>query len=280
MKFSVLTACRTLDNRVLRTAASITGQSAVRDGTAELDYRVRTCDPDPDPECRARLAAQGVVVETAPDRGLYDALGESFADSKGDIFSYLNAGDLYHPEAFAILQEAFALPGVEWVTGYSALCNDLGQWIAAWKPTRYEREFFPCGGYCSPRPRQPWVQQESTFWNRRLHASIDFAALRRFSLAGDYYLWMSFSRLASLYSLHGLLGAFLVNPGQLTTDKTPYYEEIRPYLEGPGVRRSFLMWVDFRAPWWLKFRLQHVLAPQASSTAIHYNTGVARWEIV
>ncbi len=45
----------------------------------------------------------------------------------------------------------------------------------------------------------PFVQQESTFWDKELHNKISFEKLKAFKFAGDYYLWQTFIKYSPLY---------------------------------------------------------------------------------
>lgn len=278
MTISITTACNKTDARLERTAASILNQSAVLSGRIRLEYFIVTCDPTPDREMLSRLEERGACIITEPDKSLYDGLAKGLTRSTGDVVGYLNAGDLYHPEAFAILEDVFRLKDVEWVTGYSALCNDFGQMIAAWKPARFDPDLFACGAYCSLVPRRPWVQQESTFWNRRLHGTIDYDRLRTFRLAGDYFLWMTFSQTAPLRSVLGFLGSFLINPGQLTEDLRPYVKEIQPHLAAPTRSQRLRMFIDFKCSWRTKVRMDRLLRRDLARNEIGFNIQTNQWE--
>ena len=72
--------------------------------------------------------------------------------------------------AFDCLQ----LPGVRWITGYAANCNERSQVVACSLPLRFRRNLFDCGAYGTALP---FLSQESTAWRRELHATVDFRRL-------------------------------------------------------------------------------------------------------
>ena len=56
--------------------------------------------------------------QSGPDGGQYSAIQEGFRRSTGEIMGWLNADDMFHPGAFAVVSDIFlACPEVEWLTG-------------------------------------------------------------------------------------------------------------------------------------------------------------------
>jgi len=278
MHFSIVTACLQADERLERTAQSIANQPGM---SGDSEHIVVCSDTSgASDEILAKLAGKGVHVINENDNSLYDGLAKGMQAATGDIVSYLNAGDLYFPEALATMAEAFRLERVGWVTGYATLCNERGQKIAAWKPAPFDRELFKCGAYCSDLPRHPWVQQESTLWKRELMHGLDWDRFRSFRLAGDYYLWMHLSERADLYSLHALVGSFLCNPGQMSSNRQAYFNEIQPFFSQPSLRQRLKMWVDFRASWQLKVKADRLLRGRCPNRVIQFSPDLDRWCIV
>src|SRR5512139_3842863 len=120
MKFSVITPCLNAAAHIGETAASVLGQSALRDG-ATLEYIV--CDggsTDGTVEILRGLASPAMRVISESDGGLYDALARGLRLATGDVVAYLNAGDYYHPHAFRAVQEVLsARPDCRWLTGFA-----------------------------------------------------------------------------------------------------------------------------------------------------------------
>lgn len=57
-------------------------------------------------------------VVSEKDQGMYDAIVKGFALATGDIFSWLNADDMYMPWALRIMEEAFRVKQVHWIMGH------------------------------------------------------------------------------------------------------------------------------------------------------------------
>ena len=62
----------------------------------------------------------------------------------------------------------------------------------------------------------PFIQQESTFWKKELNELIDLDKLKKFKLAGDYYIWSSFSKKHKLEIIQTHLGGFKIHENQLS----------------------------------------------------------------
>lgn len=231
-KFTVVTPCRDASERALSTAESIVRQRAVRSGRVGLQYVV--CDGGSD-GTGARLRRElgdAVTVLCEPDRGMYDALAKGLRLAKGDVVSYLNAGDTYHPSAFDVVADVMEAHDVRWITGMQVHCNDALQVIAASVPFRYRREFLLRGLYGR---RLPFLMQEATFWARSLLETVDLGALAAQRLAGDYYLWRCFAQVEEPAIVASYLGGFTHHPGALSGDLGAYRAEMAQLAEPPRV---------------------------------------------
>jgi glycosyltransferase involved in cell wall biosynthesis len=241
-KFSVVTACRNAERHIEETVRSVLGQSLFKAGKAELEYLV--CDGASTDATLAILRPferDGLQVISEPDGGFYDALAKGLQRASGDYVAYLNAGDLLHPGGLAIAAECFELPGVDWLTGYAAVCNERSQITQCWLPYRYRRNLFACGAYGR---FLPFLQQESTVWRRKLHAAVDFGVLERLRLAGDSYLWRCFATLSDLHIVRGLIGSFRVHRGQISERMGDYRQELRSFSRAPSVRERVQCAID------------------------------------
>ncbi len=278
MKFSIITPCRNAAALLGETIESIVNQTAVRDGSVALEYRiVDGASTDDTAAVVEKYADYGVVFHSEPDSGMYDALAKGLQRATGDVVAYLNAGDTYHPHAFEVLAEVFTRPGVDWVTGYSVLQNERSQIIASWKPPRYRREFFETGVYLGPHPR-PGVQQESTFWSAKLNRAIDFQKLRGFRLAGDYFLWHSFAAQAPLHSVYSHLGAFRIHHGQLSSSIEAYHEEARSLVRPMTFREKLTEYWEYRSNPALRGFLWNHILPPSPARIFEYDCAEARWK--
>jgi hypothetical protein len=184
---------------------------------------------------------------------MYDALAKGLQRATGDVVAYLNAGDVYHPAAFDVLSDVFESDRTEWVTGISVLLNPHGQVFRVRVPFRYRSSLIRAGIYGGGG--LPFIQQESTFWSKRLNATIDFARLRAFKYAGDFFLWKSFAAAAPLTIVESFLGAFRVHPGQMSENMAAYRRELREAADRPRLIDHVVAALDlpvWYAPSWVK----------------------------
>ena len=103
--------------------------------------------------------------QSKPDGGQYAAINGGFRRTTGEIMTWLNSDDKFHPDAFLTVAAIFMLRNdVDWITGRSNTLNELGEqswiceYIIPWSRLKYLKKEF----------KEPWIQQEGTFWRRRL----------------------------------------------------------------------------------------------------------------
>ncbi|HUK05572.1 MAG TPA: glycosyltransferase family 2 protein [Burkholderiales bacterium] len=260
MKFSVITPCLNAAAHIGETAASVLGQSALRDGV-ELEYIV--CDggsTDGTIEALRPLASPAMRVSSEPDGGMYDALARGLRLATGDVVAYLNAGDYYHPHAFrAVRQFLSERPDCRWLTGFAMDYSPSGALVHVVLPFRFRRRLQRCGAYGS---FLPFLQQESTFWRRELLERVDLERLAGLRLAGDYYLWRCFAEAAELHVVSAHLGGFRFHEGQKSEDLGAYRAEMRTLADAPGPVDLALMLFD-RLMWLAPPLVKKTLNPDA-----------------
>lgn len=224
MKFSIVTPCYNAVALLPETVASVLGQRAVQSGQVELEYWI--CDggsTDGTLEWLRRHPHPAVRVISEPDQGMYDALAKGLSRATGDVVAYLNAGDIYYPQAFGVVAEIMATGQVDWLTGYRVIYNQHSQVIQVDLPYPYRRELFAFGLY-----NRAWcrVQQESTFWTQKVHQTLDLRQLKTWRYAGDYFLWMQLAQVTDLQVVQSYLGGFKRHPGQLSQQREAYNREV------------------------------------------------------
>lgn len=189
MKITLITACYNAEKTIGDALASVARQKGVdveclimdggsTDGTVAQIVAFAE---------RAREnAALTVVWQSAPDRGMYDALNKGIARATGDVVGILNADDVLSDEAMlATVAKAFASDEVEAVYGDIRFVRELGG-----RTVRY----------CSARWFRPWmfrfavmVPHPSFYCRRELFAryggySLDYRICADFELVMRY-LW-------------------------------------------------------------------------------------------
>lgn len=162
-----------------------------------------------------------------PDQGMYDAIVNGFAGMSippKAFMSWCNADDALWPGALAAIARLGGdLPDVDWVMGWPAWFDDNNRLTAIERLPRYPQAILATGS--ADGIHWPFVQQESTFWRKRLwdrSGGLD-VSLR---LAGDWDLWTRFARLSPLVHVHRQLGAFYIRPGQQSANMDRYRLEM------------------------------------------------------
>jgi glycosyltransferase involved in cell wall biosynthesis len=222
--FSVVTPCYNAGSKLLSTARSVLSQRAVVEGRVDLEYVV-VDGGSTDGSIDELMAVYGhrIKIISEPDRGMYDALVKGFRQINGDIHSYINAGDLYHEAAFDAVASMMARPDCDWVMGSQFFVNDLGQVISFRVPYRYRRRFIRNGLHGTFLPA---VQQESTFWSGRLTSELDLHELSTYRLAGDHFIWCTFSERHELFVARAYLGGFTYHGDHLSAAREDYRREM------------------------------------------------------
>ncbi len=271
-KISIITPCWNAAKLVAQTIRSIYAQTAVQSRRVELEYIV--CDggsTDGTVEVVREASADRAIVLSERDRGMYDALGKGLRRATGDVVAYLNAGDMYHHTAFDVVADAFETGRVRWLTAMTVLYNPKGQVCSVHLPYRYRRRLVHCGMY--GRRILPFIQQECTFWERRLHDVIDWDTLSRFKYAGDFYLWHRFGTVADLSIVESFLGGFLIHPGQQSENMVAYRRELRSIASRPGVI-DYVTAIADRVLWYAPARIKKALNP----SMLRCRRGSTQWQ--
>ncbi|HEU5336261.1 MAG TPA: glycosyltransferase family 2 protein [Terriglobales bacterium] len=162
-----------------------------------------------------------------PDDGQYDALNKGFERATGDILGWLNSDDKYLPWTFSVLADVMTtLPEVDWVTSlFHLFWDQRGRAVRCESHPGFSRELVLRGGTLPGCGWPAWafIQQESTFWSRKLWQKAGGRLDTSFSLAGDYDLWMRFAKHAEVYSVPVPLAGFRQHPEQKTAGHMDEY---------------------------------------------------------
>jgi len=152
--------------------------------------------------------------QSRPDGGQYAAISEGFRKTSGEIMSWLNSDDKFHPNAFLIVAAVFMnRQDLEWIIGRSNTFNDKGEqsWICEYANLYYSRS-----KYLKKEFNSPWIQQEGIFWRRSLWEASGATLRSDLEYAGDLELWTRFFRFARLNSVDALLAGYRFQPKSKT----------------------------------------------------------------
>jgi glycosyltransferase involved in cell wall biosynthesis len=143
--------------------------------------------------------------QSRPDGGQYKAINEGFKHTTGEFMTWLNSDDKFHPLTFAKVVTAFMdHPQVDWLTGCVSQCNKEGHI----SEINSRLQLFTRRKYLAGIYDKPYIQQEGTFWRRRLWKAAGERLDEALELAGDLELWVRFFRHTRLYKIDSLLGLF------------------------------------------------------------------------
>ena len=149
--------------------------------------------------------------QSQPDGGQYNAIYEGFKKTTGGIMTWLNSSDKFHPDSFKLVTSIFRnRPDIEWIMGQPNMFNEQGKqdrvmdYLPLWSYKKYLNKQY----------KQPFIQQEGTFWRRSLWEQSGAYLNTGLSLAGDLELWTRFFRHAQLYSVDALIAGYRLHLGQ------------------------------------------------------------------
>jgi len=154
------------------------------------------------------------------DGGQYAAIHDGFRRSTGTIMTWLNSDDRLHNNSLYIVASVFQQrEDVKWIMGRPNSFDEEAKrlWVFENLPV-WSRE-----KYLNKNYKDPYIQQEGTFWRRELWDKAGARLKSDLDLAGDLELWTRFFRFEQLYTVDALLAGFRVHPGQKTQSRLAEY---------------------------------------------------------
>lgn len=156
-------------------------------------------------------------LQSAPDKGQYDAISNGFAKATGDVMGWINSDDIYLPWTLRTVGEIFRdCPDVGWITCLTQPQIDTHDiWTGAGWLRGVSRDSFLDGRHLGHGFRNAgYIQQESTFWRRELWDGAGAQVGMHSPTAGDFELWCEFFKQAEVACLSHPLAAFRSRPDQ------------------------------------------------------------------
>jgi glycosyltransferase involved in cell wall biosynthesis len=159
------------------------------------------------------------------DNGMYEAIQKGFDRSTGEIMGWLNSDDMLVPNGLFTLAEVFStFPAVNWVQGRPSSWDEKGRLIDIGMLKRWNKYHFYIGKY-------QWIQQESTYWTRKIWEKSGGKLNTGLKLAGDFELWLRFFGYEKLYTVSALIGGFRFRKEQLSkSNEQEYLKEVKNSL--------------------------------------------------
>lgn len=162
--------------------------------------------------------------QSKPDKGMYDAIQQGFERSTGEIMGWINSDDKHQPGSLFTIAQIFRdFAEIEWIQGTPTVVDETDRIFT--DPHRFtvDKLFFYRRKHLSTRK---FIQQESTFWRRRLWVQAGGFVSTDYRYAGDFDLWIRFFQFAQLYNVNAVLGSFRQTRGGQASS-----EHMREYLE-------------------------------------------------
>lgn len=222
-KISIITPCYNSEKTIEDTLRSIHNQNY-----PNLEHIIMDAgSTDGTMEIIERYSNKISKIVSKKDKGQYFAINEGFSYATGDIYCWLNADDVSLPWTFATVALIFNTnKEVQWLTGITTFINEQGLLKkiynnASAKPQKaIQNGWFCKGGY-------GYLLQESMFWTKELWEKVN-GLDTKYKLAGDFDLWIRFSKHAELWTINIPLSSFrLHNMSRSLTQEVIYLNEVK-----------------------------------------------------
>lgn len=108
------------------------------------------------------------------DKGQSDAINKGLRQSTGDIISYINSDDLYHPGAFARVIKAFCrYPTADFIYGDGEVIDEVGNLQWEWLSRPYNHRVMTSYHFLW-NDFTNYILQQATFWRRGVMDKIGY----------------------------------------------------------------------------------------------------------
>ncbi len=155
------------------------------------------------------------------DNGMYDAINKGFARSTGSIMAWINSDDILAKDSLMTVAAIFENKKINWLQGYPTVIDEADS-IIYQREAVYTKYFFYSKQY---HKSLAFIQQESTFWSRKLWNTVGGNLDCTYKLAADFDLWMRFFKYEKLKCIPLQLGAFRKREGQQSENIKAYLAE-------------------------------------------------------
>lgn len=212
-----------------------------------------------------------IVVISESDNNAHEAMWKAITQGNGTIFAFIGAGDMYAPRAFEIVAEIMTSKERLWVTGYHVMLSKQGYVTSMLLPFLFSRRLIQRGLYNRFKPA--YIQAEGTFWHHSLNREIEPDIFQSFQYAGDYYLWLRFSQVASLTIIASYLAGFRMHSGQNSENMKTYQDEVKQMSMKSNIFDQLTLFLQ-RILWYAPTRVKKRLNP---NTLLIYSHTLEKW---
>ncbi len=155
------------------------------------------------------------------DNGIYDAVEKGIKMAKGKVIIWINSDDILHPDAIENVNKIFkAKPSLNWICGVNGYIKYGYKFSGI--PYIYPKFIFKLG--LARHDIWGYLQQESVAFKKSLFLKAGGFGLKP-TIAGDYKLWVKFSKFSKLETYNIKIGYFRSWPGQDSKTKKAEYQK-------------------------------------------------------
>lgn len=223
MKFSIITPAYNMEQWVAETIESVLAQ----EGDFEIEYILADGGSSDKTvaifeEYRTRLESgeisvkcKGITMQSfsEKDEGTSDAINKGFARATGDIYTWVDADNIYVPEAFARIAKVFStFPDVQWLKGYSATMTEEGEMLNIRQTYVYRQDWLQDGIYGLESYH---VNADTVFWTADLWKKAG-PLPTDYRCAGEQKLWIAMAKLTPLWAANVYVSKYRKRGGSLS----------------------------------------------------------------
>jgi glycosyltransferase involved in cell wall biosynthesis len=188
-------------------------------------------------EVKAVDKANRVVIHSAQDNGISEAMNKGVMLSKGDLIIHLHAGDAFVNEnVLSMVVADYRLNGWRWAVGGIQRVAPDGRILAIQQPVKYDYKYLS---------RICYLPHQATFITRDIFERYGLFSCD-FAIAMDYEYWLRIGKEEEAHILPFVVSRFL--EGGLSSDPLRNWKEdvkarrthIKPY---PLTLRMWDLWV-------------------------------------
>jgi len=176
-----------------------------------------------------------------PDNGQADAIHRGLEKATGDIFAYINSDDIFLPDSFKVISEAFmSNPSAQWVVGKGYCIDEKGRFLN-------RKEYAPIT-FMNMLFLEDCVMQPTAFWRKELYFSVG-GIDTKYQFSFDYDLFLKFVERSKPVIVDHDVAAFRMHPLSKTNTihdiclKEDYEIHRNYFLKGKNPFRYLTYWI-------------------------------------
>lgn len=280
-KFTIITPCKNSEKMLPETIYSVLNQSIFKQNKAQLEYIIIDGKSDDRTiEIIKEINHKNIFVISENDNNMCEALSKGFSIGSGNIFAYINSGDIYYHKAFEVVDFVMSQKKIKWITGCKITYNENSEVSNIYTPYKFRRLLLQNGIYGR---YLPFLQQESTFWKSELNSLLDLDFLKTIKYCGDNYLWSKFAEKNELYIINTFLSGFKFHENQLSSqkieNKTLYQLENKKLFKINFINKiKILLLIIIDLPLWFISKYLFLIFKFFNKNFIIYNKITKKWE--